>query len=321
MSNTAIPFSSDASVFQNRPPRFAVLLAAFNGAQWIEGQLKSILRQEGVQVDIFVSIDLSSDNTLSIVRDICDSEGCIHVLDYGERFGRASRNFFRIFRDIDFSKFDFVSLADQDDIWLSNKLLLASHMLSKSGAAAYSSNVTAFWPDGRQTLIKKSQMQEQWDFLFEAAGPGCTYVISKELACAVQDLVRSCWDQVQQVGFHDWFIYAFARANGYKWVIDDFPRMLYRQHANNEVGANIGWRAFSYRIKRVLSGWGLKQSTLIAHLVGLEGCALVQRWFDGSRLGMFSLACHSWKCRRRLRDKFLFALSCLAMFIVGNRPS
>jgi rhamnosyltransferase len=39
-------------------PKVGVLLAAYNGMQWIEQQLKSIIDQEGVDVTIFVSVDL-----------------------------------------------------------------------------------------------------------------------------------------------------------------------------------------------------------------------------------------------------------------------
>ena len=245
----------------------------------------------------------------------------IVVLPHGEYFGGAAKNFFRLLRDTDFSEFDYISFADQDDIWLPHKLARAHEVLSKTGADAYSSNVTAFWPDGRTALIEKSQPQQRWDFLFEAAGPGCTYVMRKELACALQAVVRNRWVEVQQVGLHDWFAYAFARANGYRWVIDDYAGMLYRQHANNQVGVNKGWRAWRHRAGKVLGGWGLAQSALIADLVGLGDDAFVKRWSGGGRAGLFWLACHGGQCRRRGRDKLLFALSCLAMSVLGGPRS
>lgn len=245
----------------------------------------------------------------------------IVVLPHGEYFGGAAKNFFRLLRDTDFSEFDYISFADQDDIWLPHKLARAHEVLSKTGADAYSSNVTAFWPDGRTALIEKSQPQQRWDFLFEAAGPGCTYVMRKELACALQAVVKNRWAEVQQVGLHDWFAYAFARANGYRWVIDDYAGMLYRQHANNQVGVNKGWRAWRHRARKVLGGWGLAQSALIADLVGLGDDAFVKRWSGGGRAGLLWLACHGGQCRRRGRDKLLFALSCLAMSVLGGPRS
>lgn len=294
---------------------FAVCLAAFNGALWLPEQIDSILCQTGVVVKLFVSVDKSTDNTQEFFETIAQSQDRIVILPHGDRFGGAARNFFRIIKDVNFQNFDYVAFADQDDIWLPNKLLRAHEMLSCTEADGYSSNVIAFWSDGRKSLIEKSQQQVQWDFLFEAAGPGCTYVIRNELACAVQHVVRTRWDEIQEVGLHDWFIYAFARANGYRWVIDDVPGMLYRQHENNQVGVNAGWRAFIHRADKVLSGWGLAQSALISRLVGLSDAPFFLRWSDRSRLSLLYLALHAWQCRRRVRDKFIFGLSCLVLSV------
>ena len=303
-------------IFSSTLPKFAICLAAFNGIDWLATQLDTILAQAGITVTVFVSVDQSTDDTEKWFEERAKVDSRIVLLPHGERFGGAARNFFRILRDVDFSDFDYVSFADQDDIWLPNKLVRAHEMLSITNADVYSSNVLALWPDGRKTLVEKSQPQVKWDFLFEAAGPGCTYVMKKELACAIQDLVRSRWDEVQKVGLHDWFSYAFARANGYRWVIDDFAGMLlYRQHEKNQVGVNSSWRAFIQRADYVVSGWGLAQSALIARLVGLNDDPFVLRWAGGSRLGLLYLTLHAWQCRRRMRDKFIFALSCLVLSV------
>ena len=46
-----------------RTPRIAVLLASMNGARWLPDQIRSILDQKGVDVQIFVSDDGSSDGS------------------------------------------------------------------------------------------------------------------------------------------------------------------------------------------------------------------------------------------------------------------
>lgn len=300
-------------------PSVAVCLAAFNGKSWLPEQLDSILMQTDVILTVYVCVDLSVDGTDDWIDLAAKKDARVIVLQHGMRFGGAARNFFHIIKNVNFSNHDFIALADQDDIWLPDKLSRAYKMLSKMGADAYSSNVIAFWPDGRKVLIKKSQKQVRWDFLFEAAGPGCTYVLRKELVFAIQGLLRSRWDEVQRVGLHDWFFYAFARANNYRWVIDDYPGMLYRQHKKNQVGVNVGWQAYRHRARTILNGWGLNQSALIAELVGIGNDAFVGRWSGGRRVGLLFLALHAWQCRRRLRDKLLFALSCIAVFVVGNR--
>lgn len=300
-------------------PSVAVCLAAFNGTRWLPEQLDSILDQTGVSVTVIVSVDQSSDKTEAWFDQRALADSRIVLLSHGEKFGGASRNFFRIMREIDFHRFDYVSFADQDDIWLPDKLSCAHQLILSTGADAYSSNVIAFWPDGRKVLIDKSQEQVEWDFLFEAAGPGCTYVMRKELAHAIQDLIRSRWGDVQEVGLHDWLAYAFARANGYRWLIDCYAGMLYRQHEANQVGVNSGARAFVQRARKVLSGWGLTQSVLIAQLVGLGNDPFVKRWSGQSKLGLLWLALHARQCRRRPRDKLIFALSCLVLCFAGKR--
>jgi rhamnosyltransferase len=301
-----------------RQPSIAVCLAAFNGVCWLPDQLDTILNQSGVTVIVYVSVDVSSDGTEEWIDQIADKDSRIRVLQHGEHFGGAAKNFFRMIRNIDFSEFDYVSFADQDDIWFPNKLLRAHNILSSIGADAYSSDVEAFWPDGRKLLIKKSQPQTQWDFLFEAAGPGCTYVMRVKLANAIQNLARSNWNDLQAIALHDWFSYAFARAQGYQWYIDDVPSMLYRQHGNNQVGVNVGWRAFIYRARIILSGEGLSQSASIARLVGLKEAPFVLRWTSGNRLGLLFLAIHAIKCRRRVSDKFIFGLSCLVLSVMNQ---
>ena len=301
----------------NGQPRIAVCLAVYNGVQWLAEQLDSILAQTGVSVKVFVSVDQSSDGSEAWIdqRAACDER--IIVLPHGQRFGSAAPNFFRILRDMELPAFDYLSFADQDDLWLQDKLLRAHQRLVSTGADAYSSDVRAFWSDGRQALITKSQPQTRWDFLFEAAGPGCTYVISSEVAQALQKLLRARPDDIREVGLHDWFIYAFTRASGFHWVIDDYAAMLYRQHDSNQVGVNLGWRASLRRARQVLSGWGLNQSLLIARLTGLENTPFVLRWAGQNPTGLLWLACNAGQCRRRKRDQVVFILSCVALSLSG----
>lgn len=300
-------------------PRCLVLLAAYNGRRFIAEQVESILMQEGVDVTLCVSVDASTDGTELWFNDLARKDVRVALLPHGQTFGGAARNFFRLMKDVDFEAFDYVAFADQDDIWFPEKLLRAHRVLSDRNAAGYSSNFEAYWPSGRRLLVEKSQQQKPWDFLFESAGPGCTYVMRKDLAGAVQAAVRSQWSEIQDVGFHDWFAYAFARANGYKWIIDEQPTMLYRQHEANQIGVNTGLRAFAHRARTVLNGWGLWQAALIAKLVGIESHTFVRRWSAGQRAGLLWLAFRSTQCRRRSRDVVLFAISCLVLSVTKGR--
>jgi len=265
----------------------AVLLAAYNGMEYIDEQLKSIFTQENIAVQVFISVDLSTDGTYEYCKDLEKKDKRITVLEYGEIFGGAGKNFFRLIRVVDFSSFDYVAFADQDDIWLPTKLSKAVSMIEKKNVGAYSSDITAFWPDGRKALIKKSYPQRKYDYLFEAAGPGCTYVFkSSSLACFKLFLIAN-EKEVNQVRMHDWMIYAFFRANDMQWHIDDFSSMLYRQHASNQVGSNSGFLAMKKRFMMIQNHWYRNEVEKITHLLSkynsdfsLDRLYLLKHWHE-----------------------------------------
>ncbi|RON95722.1 glycosyl transferase [Pseudomonas fluorescens] len=300
-------------------PKIAVLLAAYNGMQWVEEQVASILGQQSVDVTIHISVDLSDDGTEAWCKALGEVDSRVILLPPAGRFGGAARNFFRLIRDVDLHDYDAVSFADQDDIWESDKLLRATQAITSHGVDAYSSNVTAFWPDGKTILLDKSQPQVAWDFLFEAAGPGCTYVLSPALARSLRQQVIQDWEQLQQVSLHDWYCYAFARSHGFKWFIDSQPSMLYRQHESNQVGANTGLTSLFQRYVTIHEGWWFKQVQAIALLVGADKNPFVSSWLPLRRRDLLRLSVRGGQCRRRPRDKFLFFFVCWLTAVVGRK--
>ena len=299
----------------------AVLMAVYNGKEWIEEQINSILHQENIHLQVFISIDPSNDGSQEWCQELAGTNKQVTLLETNEKFGSAAPNFFRLVRDVDFSNFDYIALTDQDDIWNHNKLEGAIKALNDNNCDGYSSNVTAFWPDGRKELVQKAEPQQKWDFLFESPGPGCTFVMNKKLALELQHFLQNNQQKASLIWVHDWFIYAYARANHYDWFIDEKPSMLYRQHQNNEIGVNNGGKALLHRAKFILSGKAMEQSSLIATLCGLETNSFVKKWHRHSRLGMLYLATKANKCRRKPSHRIYFILSCLLLFIVGKKRS
>lgn len=291
-----------------------MLLAAYNGMAWIEAQLDSILKQTNVCVSVFISVDTSTDGTEAWCADYAQHHASISLLPPAGRFGGASRNFFRLIRDVDFSTFDYVAFSDQDDIWHPDKLQRAVAALAPDHHDAYSSNVTAFWPDGQRVLLDKAQPQVQWDYLFEAAGPGCTYVMNRRLADAFKSSLLSHWDAAQAVSLHDWYCYAFARSHGFRWLIDPVPGMDYRQHANNQVGANTGLASLISRLKKIADGWWAGQVVLIGQLIGDNQLHPAGKHVS-TRLSFLKLAFKAPQCRRRPRDKIFFIIACLTAML------
>jgi rhamnosyltransferase len=280
---------------QNKVPRVAVLMAAYNGERWIHSQLDSIWSQEGVTVDVFVSLDVSSDSTFSLLQRLKCNHTNLFILPYGERFGGAAKNFFRLIRDVDFSRFDYIALSDQDDIWGSGKLHHAIRTIEQDDLDGYSSDVIAFWSNKREELVKKSFPQKKFDYFFEAAGPGCTYVLKQQSAQKFKKFLIKNWSNVNLVELHDWMIYAYFRSQGMKWKIDSKPFMRYRQHDHNQVGLNSGLKAYLIRFNKIKAKWYRNEVGKIIYLLNESS----EQNISLKRLFLIK---NFWHLRRRPRD-------------------
>lgn len=293
----AFEYSGVKSLSQKQ--EVAVLLAAYNGMEFIEVQIESIMAQKNVHVHIYISVDLSFDGTYEYCKAVEKKDARITVLDYGERFGGAAKNFYRLIKDVDISNYAYVSFADQDDIWLENKLIRAVRCLKEKGCDGYSSDVIAFWDNGQQKYIKKSFPQTDYDYFFESAGPGCTYVLTARTFQEFKGFVIHNASDVHKVELHDWMIYAFYRAKRVGWYIDDWPSMLYRQHATNQFGSNSGVSPFLKRVMMIKNHWYRAEVEKIYDLVGMKS--------DVFSLNNMFLLNNFYKLRRRWRDKFVLA--------------
>jgi rhamnosyltransferase len=287
-------------------PKVSVLLASFNGADWIEEQISSIMNQTNVNIHLTISDDQSNDGTVEYLQQKQTHQS--FTLLSAAKSGSAAQNFFRLLIEQDLTQVEYVAFSDQDDIWLSQKLDIAIQAISLQKADAYSSNVKAFWQDGRSHLINKAQPQTNYDYMFESAGPGCTFVITQKLATELQTFLRDNRAICQSIALHDWFIYAFSRSKGYSWYIDPTPNLLYRQHDGNAIGANSGLKAIKARLVKLKQGWYIQQILLIANALDYQDKIPLQRV---RRLNIFDrvfLAASAHQFRRRLRDRFAFVL-------------
>ncbi|WP_298769026.1 glycosyltransferase [uncultured Shewanella sp.] len=292
--------------------KVCVLLAAYNGERWLDEQLESILKQEKVELDIFISLDSSTDNSLTLIESYVNEYQNIYLLPYTKSFGSAGQNFFRLILDVDFSKYDYLAFADQDDIWFRNKLCLSIKEMNKNKADGYSSNVLAFWENGDKKLINKSYPQKKYDYLFESSGPGCTFVLTNNLANEIKSKLNSNKSKIDLLWLHDWFCYSFARTNRFKWYIDKNPSMLYRQHDSNEVGANTGLKAIYERAKVVLSEDAFKKLLLQSDFIGNKDKP-VRLVKESTFFSLLKLSFYSFKCRRNIKDVILFFFALIIM--------
>lgn len=295
--------------------KVAILMATYNGREWLQSQIESILGQVNVDLMVFVSDDLSDDGTYELVQQIAKSDSRMKVFPKGQKYGSAGKNFYRLICDVDISGFDYVAFADQDDIWNLDKLSRHVELIKQHDAEAVSSNVMAFWPDRHQKLIVKSQPQKNYDFLFESAGPGCTFLMTPWLINEVKHQLFSN-EAAQEVAMHDWLSYAICRAHGKGWIIDSVPSMQYRQHQNNVIGANAGFKAVISRLKKINSGWYRREVALISIVVASISPDRSLKKFQKiiqfkSALDRFRLIPFALQGRRKLRDRFVLVLSIL----------
>lgn len=218
-------------------PKIAVLLVGRNSAVWIGEQFDTIWNQKEVAVTIFLSINRLINHTEKTCIEYLKKYNNI-IVSNANKCGGA-KSFFKLVRDVDSSAFDYVSLSDQDDIWHGGELARAVALLiERHQLGGCYSNAIAFWPQGEQSVIAKSQPQRQWDCMFEAASPGCTYVFSAALTAALKQSITKNYLQINELGLRDWYSYAFARASGYRWLVGTQPSWQHRQHSSNQVGAS-----------------------------------------------------------------------------------
>lgn len=230
----------------------AIIIATHNGGMFLHDQLGSIQAQVGVDCTIFYSDDSSKDSS----REILKAYGARSLSRRGMTFGRASNNFlWAIYNFPDYENFDYVFLADQDDIWLPTKCLSAINKLRVLKKDCYSGSYYRWEPyKCKLVYVNKSYNQNEVDYLFRSPGPGFTYCFSSKAFASVQRAVQSSAIDTSSYMWHDWYLYALARELRLSWFVDSAPYTLYRQHANNETGQALQLTDYFERLRFVLCG-------------------------------------------------------------------
>ena len=106
--------------------KVAVIMSTYNGEKFIREQLDSILNQTYKNIEIVVRDDGSSDGTVAIIKEYMQKYPNI-VLHEGENLGFI-KSFFEL---LNLADADYYSYADQDDVWLENKIELAVNSLKQ----------------------------------------------------------------------------------------------------------------------------------------------------------------------------------------------
>ncbi|MDP9083124.1 MAG: glycosyltransferase [Pseudomonadota bacterium] len=249
-------------------PKVLVLLAAFNGSKWIVEQIESILNQAGVDLDLLVSDDGSSDDTLAKIARFAHDQR-VRVISPPAPTGSAAQNFLWLIRNTSVDGYEFFAFADQDDIWLPGKLRRGCSTLTTRSADGYSCAVTAFWSDGREKTLRQVNVVTASDFMFEGAGQGCTFVLTATFYCRLRAFFLEHGTQTRSLHYHDWAIYALARSWKNEWSFDRRPMLRYRQHPGNDTGARLSLGGVTKRLRLIKGGWYLEQLRAIVQVCAL----------------------------------------------------
>lgn len=99
--------------------KISVAMATYNGEDYIEEQLFSIINQTRPPDEIVICDDNSSDNTLEIIDKIT-SNTIVPIVAYkNEKNLGFTGNFIKA---ISLSNGDLIFISDQDDVWFENKI-------------------------------------------------------------------------------------------------------------------------------------------------------------------------------------------------------
>ncbi len=293
----------------------AIVLATYNGETWVEEQLRSIAAQAAVEWHVFMRDDGSVDNTTEVAAAFIRKHPNVTCLEPFEgASGSPAGNFLLALRRIHLQEFDYIAFSDQDDIWSPRKLSRAIDCLERGGADAYSCDLMAF-DNGRRRAwyLRKSGQQRRFDYLFQGASAGCTYVLTRRAAQLVLERTQSLGADNFRRCSHDWLIYAICRSHGLAWYMDRAAFVFYRQHRDNAYGAAPAVAGLKARLRLARSGW------YRAHVMWLRqflaATAEESRILDAvgalRSKDRLWLACNVGEFRRELHDRLLLVLAIL----------
>lgn len=204
--------------------KISVAMATYNGQDYIEQQLKSILSQSVKPDEVIISDDNSTDETLDVIRSVIRTSNIkIKLISNSKNMG-YTQNFNNALLH---TSGDVVFLCDQDDYWYENKI---SHMMKTienndkflvymNDALLTDENLNP----SKLTKIGQIRSASLDDSFFVM---GCCCAIKRELL----DFALPIPSQFK--GHDDWLVRIADGLN--KKYIDSAILQLYRRHGANE---------------------------------------------------------------------------------------
>jgi glycosyltransferase involved in cell wall biosynthesis len=228
-------------MFQGVANMIDILLATYNGQTYLREQIDSILAQSNQDWQLLIRDDGSNDDTLSIIEDyVARYSGKIKLIENGNCHLGAKLNFERL---MDHSTSEYLAFCDQDDVWLSNKIEETLQLMQET-EREHPGKAVLIHTDLRVVDSELSTIAEStWQYQgtppetgnnyekvkYQNVATGCTMMINKkakEISLPIPE----------EAVMHDWWIIMKVAKHGRVAYVPD-QLVLYRQHANNVVGA------------------------------------------------------------------------------------
>jgi len=208
-----------------------ILLSTYNGEKYLRKQLDSFAALSNFdRIKVLIRDDGSRDGTRFILKEYRERYG-FEVI-YGENVG-LNESMYRLFCAADMNC-DYFSYADQDDVWLPDKLLRAEDALKEFPSdlpALYSARSTL--TDGELNPIGATVYPRRapvfYNAMIQNVAPGHSQVYNR----ALLSLLRAYYSPRTYVIDH--WAWLTATAFG-KTVLDRAETTLYRQHGKNVIG-------------------------------------------------------------------------------------
>lgn len=212
-----------------------ILMATYNGEDFIREQVESIIQQSFQGWNLIVHDDGSCDKTMEILMEYACQDQRIRIIDDGIVHLGVAKNFMHL---LAYSQAEYVMFCDQDDIWCADKVQMMYDAIKKrnnSVAQAVYSNAYLWNPERgvfseRNTLTYPDNLKK---LLFLNTGiQGAAAMFNAVLRAIMLE-------PLDHYAMHDHVLILSALVYGEVTYIDR-PLMYYRQHDNNVTGVAPG---------------------------------------------------------------------------------
>ncbi|MBM6949110.1 glycosyltransferase [Mordavella massiliensis] len=217
--------------------RIAVLLSSYNGCEFIEDQINSILHQKGnFEITLYIRDDGSSDSTCDIIKRLQGLHSNI-ILFEGENIG-VNSSFLELMRLA--KKSDYYAISDQDDIWMDDKLssaILQLQRIERESRPLLYGSASLCVDKGLNALSVEPHIYRSisvYNTMIQNFIGGHTQVFNYKFC----EIALKTFD-AESVFLYDSFFTNIGMI--YKGLVfDETPHVMYRLHEKNAVGTGVG---------------------------------------------------------------------------------